>query len=306
MKRYITLMIILFPVLLWAQKNKKFDKLIEKYDVIEYVEGIDNNKPELFWDAVWRNNQSLLKLYDACEKKKKSAIEAKKLIGYAGLASRQYYDQLYVIDEARNMTASLKKYLYNNDEELLIKRLDVIHDINPNAFTTPDGQIFVTDSLVFLLDFSKNMLLGVCAHEMTHFILQHSLSIAFETQKKLQKNKIAAGIASGVSAAANAYAQANGAVGSDSWNDVETTIETLFESAYNDASRFKYKYSREQEIEADIIAFRFLEWIGVGGEYYINALKLIGTDNDKYFNKQSDHPTIKMRIQLLEYLSNLD
>lgn len=307
MRIFGTFLIILFPIFLWAQKNSKFDKFIEKYDVIEYVNEIDNSKPELFWDAVWRNNKPLLKLYEACNEKKKTALDAQKTLGYAMLTSQSFYEDFYVLNAARELTDTLKKYLYNNESDLLVRRLDVIHDVEPNAFTTPDGQIFMTDSLVCLMKFSPRKLLGICAHEMTHFILQHSLSNAYATQKKLRKNEIIAGVAAGVSAASNTYAQANGAVGSDSWKDVETIVDNLFEAARDDAfNRYYYKYSRDQEVEADIVAYRFLEWMGIGGDCYIEALKLMGTEDDKYYSKQSEHPTMEMRIQLLEYLSNVN
>lgn len=302
MKKIIVIIVILFPICLYSQ-NSKFDKLIKKYDVIDYVKGVEKGKPELFWSAIWNNNKQLLDFIKACQKEKRSAMKAVAVVRDGILYSQRYYDQLQVLD-APLLTDTLKKCLYNNSTNLDIKRFDVIGENYANAFATPDGQIFITDSLIYLFDFSHEMLLGICAHEMAHRSLTHSYLEAYETQKKLQRNNIVAGVVSGLNAGANAYAQANGVASNDSWDDVNKTTIDLFESAHNDAyNRFRYKYSREQEIEADIIAYRFLEWCGIGGEYYIRALKLLGTDGDKYYNEKSNHPTTKMRIQLLEYLS---
>jgi len=304
MRKNLLVMILLYSVALHAQNNKKFDKLIKKYDVIEYVRAVEKGKPELFWNAVWNSNKTFLDFMDACEKKQRTATEAVVAVGDAVLYSRRYYDQLLVLNDPL-LIDTLKKYLYNNSPDLSIKRFDIISEDYANAFSTPDGQIFITDSLIFLLDFSHEMLLGVCAHEMAHRTLMHSYLRAYETQRKLQKNNIVAGVIAGLNAGANAYAQANGVASSDSWDDVNETTIDLFESAYNNAyNKFRYKYSREQEIEADIIAYRFLEWSGISGECYIRALELLGTDSDKYYDETSDHPTIEMRIQLLEYLSN--
>lgn len=44
----------------------------------------------------------------------------------------------------------------------------------------------------------------------------------------------------------------------------------------------KFKYSREKEIEADIMAYRFMEFSGMDPKEYINALcKLVGFSNDR-------------------------
>lgn len=284
-------------------QNKKFDKLINEFDVIEHVESLEKNRPDLFWDAVWRNNEKLNKLYDAITKKKSSALDAQKDLYEAALFSADYY---------RNLPISVD---YQFVADTLLKRIciqpifkgaemHIIESDEINAFACPNGKMYVTTASIMCDSIPIEGMLGICAHEAAHFILQHSLAGAYAFRKKEKKNKIIAGVVSAVDAAANAYAQANGAVGDESWDNVNERIENNIIWAGDNALKYRYKYSREQEIEADIIAYRFLEYMGLGGEHYINALKAIGYENDAYYDDTSDHPTTEFRVGLLEYLSN--
>lgn len=101
-------------------------------------------------------------------------------------------------------------------------------------------------------------------------------------------------------------------------------------AAIEDAfGRFRMQYSREQEIEADIVAYRFLEWCGIGGDVYIRMLKDYGKATGDYREGELDkttyselfhainsggspsrktrmmdsHPTTVSRIELLEYMA---
>lgn len=186
-------------------------------------------------------------------------------------------------------------------------RISVFYDNDPNAFCTPQGEIFIADSLVFLQDFNANRMLGIIAHETAHYMLAHSLIRAYETEKRLKKNKIAGAIVAGANAMATGYAQAQGAytqeTAANAWELVNKTTLNLFNAAYRDAyGKFRYKYSREQEIQADLVAVRFLQWNGFSGHENIDALRQLGTEADNYYDSQSDHPKMEFRIALLEYL----
>lgn len=304
MKRLTILLLVFWTVTICVSaQNKKFDKLINEFDVIEYVEHLEKNRPDLFWGAVWRNNEKLNKLYDAITKKKSTALDAQKDLYEAALFSAEHYNNLpldtefqYIADTLLNIVGI--KAVFPDTKAY------VIYDDRLNACSCPDGRIYLNSGLVMYDSISIKGLLGICAHETAHFLLQHSLEGAYAFRKKEKKNKIIAGVVSAVDAAANAYAQANGAVGDESWDNVNERIESNIIWAGNNSLKYRYKYSREQEIEADIIAYRFLEYMGLGGEHYINALKAIGYESDAYYDDTSDHPTTEFRVELLEYLSN--
>ena len=305
MKHLIILLVVfLATTISVSAQNKKFDKLISEFDVIEHVESLEENRPDLFWDAVWRNNENLNKLYDAITKKKGTAQDAQKDLYEAALFSAAYYDNLQLDSEFQNIADTIL-YVVGIKDVFPDAKVHVIYDDRLNACSCPDGRVYLNSGLIMCKEISNEGLLGICAHEAAHFLLQHSLAEAYAVRKKEKKNKIIAGVVSAVDAAANAYAQANGEVGNESWDNVNERIESNIIWAGNNALKYRYRYSRELEIEADIIAYRFLEYMGWGGEHYINALKAIGYENDAYYDDTSDHPTTEFRVKLLEYMASL-
>ena len=64
---------------------------------------------------------------------------------------------------------------------------------------------------------------------------------------------------------------------------------------------YQFKYSREIELQADIVAFRLLDWIGIGGERMKEALTLLA-DPFEYSSDLDNHYTMSQRIAVLEQL----
>ena len=55
----------------------------------------------------------------------------------------------------------------------------------------------------------------------------------------------------------------------------------------------------------DTLSMHLLDWIGVGAEHYIHALKCLKDDEViSNANKDGDHPTMAYRVQFLEYMLN--
>lgn len=306
MKKYFILLFALISSLYsFAYKPKDFDKLIDKLDVWDFVRESQGNHPAYFWVALMKNDPKLNQFSKDREKGKETALNALQAISEGQLASAEYIYSLHKVPEAKTYCDSLSAWIGLSD--LKDFNISIFYDDDPNAFCTPQGQIFVTDSLIFLQDFDMDRVLGICAHETAHFILEHSLIRAYETEKRLKKNKITGAIVAGINAAAQGYAQAQGAYtpeqAAKGWNSVNETTISLFNAAYKDAyGKFQYAYSRDQEIQADIVAVRFLQWNGYSGREYIDALMLLGTDGDKYYDSKSDHPKMDFRIALLDYL----
>lgn len=304
-KRTLLLVILLIPLFAFAQENK-YRKLVEEYDVWQYVKNLDRQNPETFWDAIWRKNKGLNTLQEAVKNEKSDLRLAQNQIAEAKVINDIYFRKVkidtnlqYVADTIISLM-KLRKIFPNTD-------IVVINSDEENAFTAPEGRIYLTNALLNKVGLNYDELLGICAHEFSHFLFQHALSEVYAVERKRRKNKIIADISAAISIGANAYAQANGAADETSWDNVKNTIASTYSQMDNDAKgRFKYKYSRNQELEADIVAFRYLQWLGIGGEYYIRALKLISTEGDEYNTKNSDHPKLSFRIGLLEYLSKIN
>lgn len=297
---------IISPIFCFSQ-NRKFDKLINKYDVFPYIQNLKKGDANAFWEAVFRNDKSFNALYQAVKKKKSSAMTAISEVNKAEKLADLYCSSLDILSvgEWGQVDDSIVKFLGIHYVSNNVK-VYIVHTDELNAFTRPNGSIYMADTLFLTEALNLSGVMGIAAHEATHFLLQHSLSQSYETEKKLRTNKTIASIAAGIDIAANAYAQANGGATSDSWQTIEENNNSLYEEAeYNAKVRFRYKYSREEEVQSDIVAYRFLEFMGYNAQDYINALKFIGgNDNSLKASETSTHPTTMFRIKLLEYLAS--
>ena len=56
MKRIIIISFIIFACAISYGQNKKFDKILEKHDIREYIQDIPIGDTKSFWDTLWRTN----------------------------------------------------------------------------------------------------------------------------------------------------------------------------------------------------------------------------------------------------------
>lgn len=204
----------------------------------------------------------------------------------------------------KNIVQELNRLLIG--DKRLLYRCFVKDDPYPNAWVNSSGYVFLSSSLMNMLDHEE--LIGVIAHEVAHHKLMH-VEINFYAQKKKErKNKIWAGVLTGVTSAMNTA----GAVMSSSagiqqdWNQVTQTNIQMGNAIYGDLSKnaemWGYKYSREQELEADLIAAELMDSVRIGRKKIISAFeKLRQNDRSMGINtsvtkKKSDHPSWDERI----------
>lgn len=294
-------------------KNKilnEFAKYLEKYD-FKYVRdsSSDINVAEDFWEKVVDSNAPVVELQTEMNRPKKNKILQRAI---TELSNERPNIMSYLSDNCtpfspEGLEYDLSKRLSGNDA-MVVNDFRIYPAEEKNAFATPYGQIYLTSSLVMHYHFNKNLLLGVCAHEMTHSKCFHSLTCLWKQYEKERKNKIIAGVVSGVTAAAMTgaamYAAGNGVSYDQSYyDDIAVTTTDLYNAIEGSSFYFQFKYSRWQEIEADLIAYRFCEAIGLGGYSYIMALQLLN-DTDFYVkaDKTDNHPTISYRIAFLKWI----
>lgn len=241
----------------------------------------------------------------ALARKRKTALKAEKDVAMAlGLVESEY-SHLYVYsgDTITNYIRELSKGIMGPDAYNI--RLHIAYGETPNAFCTPRGDIYIYTSLLNCINYDRNMLYGICAHEVAHYYLRHSERQIWADEKRAKKNRIMAGIAIGLNAVADvANAYTAGYTGNTYESHFAETCQNILYSAQHDNQMYHFKYSREEEIEADIIAHRFMEFVGIDPSYYAKALNSLGTDNDAYYSNWSDHPTIGYRVSLLNYLTS--
>lgn len=204
----------------------------------------------------------------------------------------------------------LESYLYSltykiyptsiSDGRPGILNVKIIKDFTPDAFIFPNGTLFVTTGLLSTIN-SEEELIGVLAHEISHFVLDHSV---ININKAIQRKKNAefwAGFATVAAAATEGYLMSKNIYyrpGSLTYN----TAVIAQSIANSIEERMGLKYSREQEIEADKCAVELMKFISVNPIALSSALQKIKSYcilNGNYLALSSEgtHPALDQRIK---------
>lgn len=293
----------------YAHDNKieEFRKYIKKYDMRDSIK--DNlivGDASSYWRAIMDKNKRYQEALEAATKGKKSAKVAQKNMRDAMQYAYEYAKTFDSVNYMNPLIDSLVAITGINDI-YREAQLYVIHEPVENAFVFANGSAYITDALMNRLNFDVELLIGVYAHELVHFTLQHMYAGWYYGDIKKRKNDLLADVFSGLTVgaivAADMYAATNGVQPPKNRDEsYQRTIDSFKKEADRNTEKFRIKYSKEQEYEADILAYRFCEWIGIGGNKYIDALRLIQSDLEIFY--QSDtHPLTSDRIALLEYMA---
>lgn len=319
-------MSLLMSVVCMAQKisTKEFDRYLEKYDRLkDCLEMQSSYGKSFYWDIARKTNESFSMLYtDLDRKKRKTIIDYyKEACDYAS-----QYDSFPDFHDYRDIEIDIIPFLENGSLTKHISGIHVYEAKDKNAFACPEGTICVSSSIVN--EYDSMELLGILAHEMAHFVLEHGLQKRLSDIKKDKKYRRWAVLSVVANSVLSASVHAKGGVkqedSDDYWSDVQRNNQLLMNMFDYRGELSKFKYSREKEIEADILAYRFMEFMGLDPASYINALcKLVGFSNNpddpnyqrdrksfiSYFyddDKESDHPSLSYRYCLLEYIKEYD
>ncbi len=274
--------------------ERQFNKMVRKYDVSEEVKEAEDVGE--FWATLWRDNGKYMKFYKVCKKRKPAARETFKKYAVPKGLTDNYKMSLKLMDDFDETLDEIMEDLGVDYMEYKPK-FYVVDDNEFNAYSYPDGDIFIQSGVLNNPNMTYWGLVGICVHEYAHYLLSHALVGIYDGVKKERRAIAIAAVAAALNTAAAAYTSASGYY--VDWDSVNRANLVFFDAAFLITDHLIYKYSREQEIEADIIAFRFLEYIGVGGEYYINALRLAP---EAHYSSTSDHPTTAYRVALLTYM----
>ena len=246
---------------------RDFEEMIRTYNFSpDSIKNMGNLDANYFWYLFQKNNTQYTELNNALTRKKRPGTLNKalsKLDGSRGLIEND---------------ASLMKYYRPGEMEHLIDSticgsktffmdIRLYEAQQPNAAVTPFGQVYITDALVKLYQGDNDLLSSICAHEATHYLLQHSLIGLWKQEKKARNNRIWAEIASGLTAAAQAgttmYAASNGVQYNQNYYDnmagnmVSTSNEIMYAFA-KDTYYFQSKYGRSQENRGGLGGLLFL------------------------------------------------
>lgn len=303
----VSLLFLSFSLCFWAEDmDKNHIKMLYKYDVAEFFAYGFKPSTELYWQTVQKNNIGFNEAFNAVQNNK--AREVKEAFSEIAHYCKIYSETFPILVDKQYIADSLLCCLGVSS---LLKDANVrfVDDSQINALTSPFGDIMIFRGLAERLNWNFELLLGVAAHEMTHYILQHSFCELYEKSKKEKKSKLLADLAGAIvvsaGVASDLYAASNG-VNTNSasteagyllWNESRKTASEYLKS-------FMSKYSKEMEYEADIVAYRFLQYCGYSPSSYIDMLKLIKSDYEE-FSSSGTHPLTKDRISLLENIDDL-
>lgn len=309
MKQLLLIAAIIMSVCVCAQeptqkltrKQKRYIKTAQQLDVLQYLPAQSDMNPATFWDSVTLNNKPLqeeLERFNNLKGLAKSAVEkVSKAISNAFVMNASYSCS----SNEAEVNETLHTILLGKDSKHTDITFRVNHDSELNAFCTPDGYIYINNGLFEALDGNFAMVNGVLAHELTHYLYKHALRHELNALKRQRKNSIAAALSVAAVGVANMYAAAGGA-------PVDTaaqkkSYQSIIDGAKEWTEAYYYRYGREEELESDIVAYRFLEWIGADPESYIKMLEIIsgpwiGRETERY----DDHPSVEDRIGVLRAL----
>lgn len=284
--------------------EKKYKKLINKYDVADEAKAVESFSPTLFWQTMLDNNELLMKFFNDMQKKRGAEKEALRKIAETPRFYPQYEESIF--EDMQGFCDTLLIDMGIADLKGIKCSLHVVYSHQPNAYTalTEGGfAMCLTSGLILREGVNYNILMGYVAHEFVHGALLHHIRSLYAEAKERRKNELFGGIAAGLNAiAAGAEAYNAAAYGTKpSGYDYGAAIAKIGNDISESTLKYSFKFSREQEIEADLIAYRFLENLG-RGEDFINGLRILGTDYDFLYNDYSDHPTIADRIGFLTFV----
>jgi predicted Zn-dependent protease len=103
------------------------------------------------------------------------------------IESSPLYDQLKPIADAITQAAQPR---YNHPFKFYL-----VHETQPNAFSTPGGNVYVVDSLLYFVK-NKEQLTGTLCHEVAHTI-HHDTMELMEKQEKIKRREIGAAVLMG-------------------------------------------------------------------------------------------------------------
>lgn len=313
MKKFFMLVMMLCDfVLVEAQTETECFQLIKKLDVPTEVMALPNDNPATFWWNLPKYNTEYQKFETSLKKGKSTVLSAveeiKKDLMFRtdiqkGLADENSVEVLDSVCKFFNLK------VYNPQMKVYI-----VGDREVNAYSTPDAIILLNNGLLNKMGtFEK--IYAVVGHELAHYALGHAMQNLYAVKKKEKRNQIMAGVASGIQAAGTAIGQAmysdNSPAGQkareQAWQDVRNGLDKNLEWATVDAyGRYHLKYSRNQEMEADIASYRFLQWLGEDPSYMIKALEKLGEGEPKIDSTKSDHPSTVFRINVLKAITKYD
>ena len=305
MKKLLLIFALVFPICICAQqkltrKQKRYIRTAKELDILQYLPDTTDYDPSTFWNSVTINNRPLQEELAKFQNPRDLALQA-----YEEVENKKAH--MFFMNRSYNPNTEGDNNAFLRHELLGVGCVDdniffrIYRADEMNAFCTPDGYIYINSGLLENKDLKYDMLVGILAHEVTHYMFRHMLIHEHMVLKRMRANNIVAAIALIGSATANAVAASKG--GSMDSATVARNYQGIIDGAKEWTKAYHYRYGRENELTSDIVAYRFLEYIGRNPEDYIKALELLKMYTiDDMTDRYDDHPCFEDRIGVLRAL----
>ncbi len=219
---------------------------------------------------------------------------------YLGSANMFFYD-----DYLESYMYSLIRRLYPN--RIIENRpgnlnVRIIKDMYPNAAVYPNGAMIITTGLLSIIN-SEEELLAILAHEIAHYVLDHSIININQAEKRQRRAEFWAGLATGLAAATDIYMATQSDRSSYYIPGALTfaTASVAYSIANQVNERLGINYSRQQEVVADVAARKLLSMIDIDPVALSSVLRRIYeyniiTGNYLALSGGRTHPPLRSRI----------
>lgn len=289
-----------------ASLEKDYQKIVSKFDVPIEVRNLSDVSKETYWDAFLNKNEAYIKHVTDMGKNKGLEKKAQRML----IEAPKFYPQYssFVDRSSQAFCDSLLAELGAPADGPKFT-IYVIYDEDVNAYNvlTDDGfAICLNSGLLAKPGLTRDMLLSIVAREYAHGALKHS-ERGFYAQAHQERNAaIAGGLILGFYAVAVAWDSANNPEANSYAADnyyAEKEYDRIKRNEADQNQLFAYRYSVDQQYEADMAAFRFMQFMG-NGNAYIEALKFMGSDDELFDNCGDPYPSVSSRIAFLNYLQD--
>jgi Zn-dependent protease with chaperone function len=222
------------------------------------------------------------------------------------------YDRFYKDDYFEDYLYTIANKIHRgvlNDKRPGNLSIKIIKDPEPNAVTLPNGCIIISTGLLSTIQ-SEDELVGILAHEIAHFVLDHSiLNFNIEVEQK-KRAEFWSAFATVVAASADVYLAVNNKNYIPGILTVSTAIGASLLSE-DIIKRLGVKYSQSQESEADNTAKEILEVLKYDNRGLSVALYRIKnyctiTGNYLALSGSGTHPSLDYRIDAMGLPSSFD
>ncbi|WP_288349986.1 M48 family metalloprotease [uncultured Duncaniella sp.] len=295
--------LLLFLTSYGKDNEKDFIKLIRKHDVPQIARNLPTSaEPKDFWNSVLDGNPILTNFVRDINKGKGAEKKAMRKVNQMKLFD--YKLEVDILQELRGFCDTLAMDMGLPSG---IFEMNIVFDPTPNAFavvTEKGFAICLNSGLIEKLEFDYSRIMSVAAHEFVHGAFFHHLRTEYEVAKKERKDKVLGGIAAGLTAISAGVDGYTAGVTGQKYDPAVygERIEQIAKDMKESSIKFRYKYNREEELEADLIALRFMQFLGEERKYQ-ESLQIISSSRDYFWydDATSDHPSTAYRLEFLDF-----